>query len=294
MGLGGSNLVLLALLLAITLSGFGANLLVVLLQGSQVLTGLGELTLLHALTDIPVDKGTLGVHEIKLVVQAGEHLCDSGRVGDHAHGALHLGKVTARHNGGGLVVDATLEASRAPVNKLNGALGLDGGHSGVDILGDNVTAVHQAAGHVLAVAGVALGHHGGGLKGAVGNLSNRQLLVVRLLSRDDGRVGREHEVDAGVGNQVGLKLGHIDVQGTVEAQRRGQGRDDLSDEPVQVGVGWALNIQGTTADVVHRLVVKHNGNIGVLQKGVGGQHRVVGFDHRGGDLRRGVDSEAEL
>ena len=39
-------------------------------------------------------------------------------------------------NGGGLVVDAALEAGGAPVHKLDGALGLDGGHSSVDILGD--------------------------------------------------------------------------------------------------------------------------------------------------------------
>ena len=32
------------------------DLLVVLLQGGQVLTGLGELSLLHALTDVPVQK----------------------------------------------------------------------------------------------------------------------------------------------------------------------------------------------------------------------------------------------
>lgn len=47
-----------------------------------------------------------------------------------------------------------------PLPHLDGALGLDGGHAGVHILGHHVTAVHQAAGHVLAVAGVAPG--GGG------------------------------------------------------------------------------------------------------------------------------------
>ena len=40
---------------------------------------------------------------------------------------------------------------------LDGALGLDGGDGGVDILGDDISAVHHAARHVLAVTGVAEG-----------------------------------------------------------------------------------------------------------------------------------------
>nr|CAB3461412.1 unnamed protein product [Digitaria exilis] len=164
------GLVLVALVTLITIVELSANLLIVLLESSKVLTGLRELTLLHALTDVPVNEGTLGVHEVELVVNAGEHLHHAGGVGDHAHGALHLGKITTRHHAGGLVVDTALEPSRAPVHELDGALGLDGGHSGVDVLGDNITTVHEAAGHVLAVAGVALSHHGGRLKGAVCDL----------------------------------------------------------------------------------------------------------------------------
>ena len=128
-------------------------------------------------------------HEIELVVKTREDLCNGGGVGDHAHGTLHLGKITTWHHGGWLVVDTALEASWAPVNKLDGTLGLDGCNSSVHVLGYNVTTVHEAACHVLAVAGVALGHHGCRLKGRVGNLCHRELLVVRLLSRDDRCVG---------------------------------------------------------------------------------------------------------
>lgn len=90
-------------------------------------------------------KGTLGIHQIELVVQAGEDLADGGGVGDHAHGTLHLGQVTTGHNGGGLVVDTALETGRAPVHELDGTLGLDGGNGSVDILGHDITTVHQAA-----------------------------------------------------------------------------------------------------------------------------------------------------
>merc|ERR1711871_814289 len=287
-------LVLLLAFLALTLSGLGANFLVVLLKGGKVLTGLGELAFLHALADVPVDEGTLGVHEIELVVDAGEDLGHGGGVGDHADGTLHLGQVTTGDNGGGLVVDAALEAGRAPIDELDGALGLDGGDGGVHVLGDDVTAVHQAASHVLAVAGVTLGHHRRGLEGGVGDLGDGQLLVVGLLGRDDGGVRGQHEVDAGVGHQVGLELGHIDVEGTIKAQRRGQRRDDLGDDAVQVGVGGALNVQRAAADVVDSLVVEHHGDISVLQKSVGGQDAVVGLDDGGVHLGRGVHDEAEL
>merc|ERR1712224_1060475 len=120
------SLILLSLLLTLALHGLGADLLVILLESSKVLTGLGELTLLHTLTDIPVDEGTLGVHKIELVVHASEHLGNGGGVGDHAAGTLHLGEIATRHHCWWLVIDATLKASRAPVNELDGTLGLDG------------------------------------------------------------------------------------------------------------------------------------------------------------------------
>merc|ERR1719482_2064198 len=145
-------LILLTLLLALTLHGLGTDLFVILLESGKVLTTLGELTLLHTLTDVPVDEGALGVHEVELVVHAGEDLGHGGGVGDHAAGALDLGEVTTGHHGRGLVVDTALEAGGAPVDELDGTLGLDGGDGSVHVLGDDVTAVHHAAGHVLAVA----------------------------------------------------------------------------------------------------------------------------------------------
>jgi len=101
-------------------------------------------------------------------------------------------------------------------------------------------------------------------------------------------------VDTRIGDEVGLELGDIHVQGTVEPQRGGQRRDDLSDEPVEVGVGGPLNIEVPPADVVNGLVVKHDGDVGVLEERVGGQNRVVGLNDGSRDLRGGVDGEAEL
>ena len=42
----------------------------------------------------------------------------------------------------------------------------------------------------------------------------------------------------------------------------------MSNESVQVGVGWSLNIEVSSADIVDGFVVEHNGNISVFEEGV--------------------------
>ena len=136
--------------------------------------------LLNSTEYLPEHEGSLGVHEVKLVVQPRPGLHDGGGVGEAADGPVHLGQVPARHHSRGLVVDADLEASGAPVHKLDTSLGLDGGNGSVDILGHHVSPVKHAAGHVLAVAGVAFHHRVDWLETSVGDLSNGELLVVGL------------------------------------------------------------------------------------------------------------------
>ena len=64
-----------------------------------------------------------------------------------------------------------------------------------------------------------------------------------LLSRDDGGVGGQREVDTRVGHQVCLELGQVDVEGAIEAERGRDGRHNLTDQTVQVGVRWALDVK---------------------------------------------------
>eukprot|EP00967_Tisochrysis_lutea_P075246 scaffold101399_cov21-Tisochrysis_lutea.AAC.1 len=141
---------------------------------------------------------------------------------------------------------------------------------------------------------VNLDEHGGGLENRVGDLGNGELLVVRLLGRDDGREGGNGKVDTRVRHQVGLEFGEVDVERAVEAEGGGQRRDDLSGEAVEVGVGRALNVQVAAADVVKGLVVDHEGDVGVLEERVRGKHAVVRLDDRGRNLRRRVDGEGQL
>merc|ERR1712050_28036 len=113
-----------AFLFALTLGGLNADFFVVLLEGSEILTGLGEFSLFHTFSDVPVDEGSLGVHEIELVVDSGEDLSNGSGVGDHAASSHDLGEITTGNNSGGLVVDSALESSGAPVDELDGSLGL--------------------------------------------------------------------------------------------------------------------------------------------------------------------------
>jgi hypothetical protein len=91
-------------------------------------------------------------------------------------------------------------------------------------------------------------------------------------------------VDSWVRDQVSLEFSNIDVQGTIESQGGSQGRDDLSNQSVQVGIGGSFDVQVSSADIVNGFVVQHNANIGVFQQRVSGQDGVVWFNDSSGDL----------
>lgn len=68
----------------------------------------------------------------------------------------------------------------------------------------------------------------------------------------------------------------------------------LSNQAVEVLVVGALEAEVATADVVDGLVVDHEGAVGVLERGVRREDRVVGLDDRGRGLGSGIDAELEL
>jgi len=204
----------------------GSHFLVIPLKRSEIFASLGELTLLHTLTDVPVDEGALGVHEVEFVRESRPGLTNGGGVGQHAHGAVDGCEITVRDVLGWLVADTNLEASRAPVDELHGALRLEVGDGSVGVLGDDITTVQQAGSHVLSVARIALDHLVVGLEAGVGDLHDRVSLVGSLGGGNDWRIGDEREVDTGVGDQVGLELVQVDVQGAVESERSSDGRND--------------------------------------------------------------------
>ena len=118
--------------------------------------------------------------------------------------------------------------------------------------------------------------------------------MVGLLGGNDGCVRAQREGDTWVWDQIGLERGHVDVNLTIETERGRNGGDNLGDETVQVGVGWSLNVEVATADVVEGLVVNHEGNIRVLKHTVRRQSRIVRLDDGGGALWGRVDREEDL
>jgi hypothetical protein len=218
-----------------------------------------------------MDESSLGVHKIEFMIKTSPSLGNGSGVAQHAHGSLDLGQVTTWYNSWWLVVDTDLETSWTPVDELDGPLRLDGSNGGIDILGDNITSVQHTAGHVFTVTWVTFYHLVGWLKASIGDFSNRELFMISLLGRDNWGVCGEREVDTWVGYQVGLEFSQVDVQGTIESQGGSDRGDNLTNQSVQVGVGWSLNIQVTSADIVDSLVVDHEGTVGVFKGGVGGQ-----------------------
>ena len=141
---------------------------------------------------------------------------------------------------------------------------------------------------------IAFDHLVGWLKASVGDFGHGQLLVVSLLGRNNGSISDQWEMDTRIGDQVGLEFSQIDVQSAVEAKRSRNGRDDLTDQAVQVGVSWAFDVQVSAADVINGFVINHESAVGMFKGSVGGQNGVVWFDNSGRNLGSGVDGEFQF
>jgi hypothetical protein len=76
-------------------------------------------------------------------------------------------------------------------------------------------------------------------------------------------------MDSWIWDQVSLEFGDINVKGTIESKGSGQRRDNLSNESVQVGISWSLNIEVSSANIVHSFIVDHDGDISVFEERMG-------------------------
>lgn len=121
-----------------------------------------------------------------------------------------------------------------------------------------------------------------------------EALVLALGGRDDWGVADQRVVDTRVRDEVGLELVQVDVESTVETERRGDGADDLGNQAVKVLVRGAGDIQVAAADIVDGLVVDKEGAVRVLDGAVGGQDGVVGLNNSSRNARGRVDGELEL
>ena len=74
--------------------------------------------------------------------------------------------------------------------------------------------------------------------------------MISFLCGHEGGVGSEGVVDTRVGNQVGLELVQVNIESSVKSKTRGDGGNDLSYQPVQVGVGRSFHREIIMAEVV--------------------------------------------
>jgi hypothetical protein len=281
-------------LLHLWLDSVTGNFFVILLQCRQVLTSFRELALLHTFADVPVNESTLRVHEVKLVVQTAPCLGNGRGVGQHADGAVHRSKFTARNTHGLLVVDPQLEASRAPFHQVERSLGLQGSDGGGAVTRYDISTVEESHGHVLSVARIANDHLVVGLEALEGQVVDLETLVRAAVAGHNRGVGDQRVVNTRIRDQVGLELVQIHVQSAVEPETGGYGADHLSDQAVQMLVAGTRNIKVATANVIDGFVVDQESAVGVLDGAVGGQNSVVWFDYGSRDARRRVDGEFEL
>jgi len=97
-----------------------------------------------------------------------------------------------------------------------------------------------------------------------------------------------------VRNEDSGEVVDVNIQGSVETKGSRQRGDNLGNEPIEVLVGWTLNIKGSTAYIVKSFVIKVESEVRVLEKTVSGEYSIVRLDNSSGYLRRGSDGEAHL
>jgi hypothetical protein len=135
-----------------------------------------------------------------------------------------------------------LETSWAPVHKLNSSFVLNPSNGTVDVLRHNISPVQEAASHVLSVSGITLDHLVRWFEAGSSDVSNSKALMGCLVFTQNWGIGHQREMDPGVWHQVGLELGEINIKGTIESKRCSDRRHYLTDEPVQINVGWSVDI----------------------------------------------------
>ena len=95
-----------------------------------------------------------------------------------------------------------------------------------------------------------------------------------------------------VRHQVSLELGDVHVECAVESERGSQRRDGLSYQSVKVSVGGSFYVQIATTNVVNSLIIKHDGNVAMLEKRMSRKDCVIGLNDSRRNLRRGIDGES--
>ena len=155
----------------------------------------------------PMHKCPLGIHQVKLVIQVGPGFGYGSGIGQAAHSSMDLSKISSWDYSWWLIVDANLqkhnrlktlkvkvqgfytrylEASRAPVHKLDGFAHFDVGNGCIHVLGHHISSVQEANSHVFPSTRVTLHHLILRFKAVLCYFINSQSLMVCLNKKNSG------------------------------------------------------------------------------------------------------------
>ena len=98
-----------------------------------------------------------------------------------------------------------------------------------------------------------------------------RLSAIYLIIWYSGSVSSQREMNSRVRHQVCLEFIEIHIECTIKTKGGSDGRDNLGNDPIQVGVGWSLSVELLTAYVIYGLIVYHECTVRVLQGGMRGQ-----------------------
>lgn len=115
-----------------------------------------------------------------------------------------------------MIADTDLESGGAPIDELDGTLRLEGRNGRMHDLGNHISPVQQTGSHVLATTRIAFHHLVIGFEARHGDLLNRVGLVRRFGCGDYRSVSNQGKVNARIWDEVGLELGKIDIERSIE------------------------------------------------------------------------------
>merc|ERR1719270_1554148 len=96
-----------------------SNFFIIFFQSCQIFSSFRKFSFFHTFSNIPVDKSTFDIHQVKLVIQSCPSFSNSSCVAQHAYSSWHLCKISSWNDSWWLIIDTNLETCRAPINELN-------------------------------------------------------------------------------------------------------------------------------------------------------------------------------
>ena len=222
-------------------------------------------------------------HNRELVAHTTEQLLNGGGVTDEGGGHGKTGRSDVTNRGLDVVGD--------PIHEHVAGLLLELVEVVVDFLGGDTSAEGDGSSQIATGSGVGGSHHVLAVEHLLGQLLDRETLILLGVLGEEGSETDQEKVETGEGDQVNSQLAKIRIKLTRETERASDTAHDLGDKTVQVTVGGGVQLQSFVADLVQGFVIDTEHLISVLNKLVEGQGGVVRLDNGVGDLGGGNDGE---